>query len=180
MNAENATPHKVNVEIIVNGVQANALIDTESTLSHINRTFALQHSFTLYNERNDIGLAVAGNFSQSDEFCLFTMYRQNRSCSDIKLLVLDNLLTDIILGQDFLKLHNHAQISFGGPEPALRISALDCIKIDVVPRLFDHSSNESKPISTKSCKHSMANKKFIAETIENDLLKGVIESITSP
>ena len=98
------------------------------SLSHINRTFALQHSFTLYNERNEIGLAVTGNFSQSDEF------RQNRSCSDIKLLVLNNLLTDIILGQDFLKLHNHAQISFGGPEPALRISALDCIKTDVVPR----------------------------------------------
>ena len=69
---------------------------------------------------------------------------QNRSHSDMKLFGLDNLLTDVILGQDFLKLYNHVQINFGGPKPALRISALDCVKTDLVPRLFDHSTNECK------------------------------------
>ena len=180
LNAENGAPHKVNVQITVNGVQANALINTGSTLSHINRTFALQHNLTQCNERNEIGLAVTGNCSQSDGFCLVIICMQNRSYSDMKLLVLDNLLTDVILGQDFLKLHNHVQISFGGPKPALRISALDCVKTDVVPRLFDHLTNECKPIITKSRKHSTANEKFIAETIKNDLLNGVIEPSTSP
>ena len=180
LNAENGAPHKVNVPITVNGIQANALIDTGSTLSHINRTFASQHDFTLCTERNEIGLAVTGNCSQSDGFCLVTICMQNRSYPDMKLLVLDNLITDVILGQDFLKLHNHVQISFGGPKPALRISALDCIKTDVVPRLFDHLTNECKPIITKSRKHSMANEKFIAETIKNDLRNGIIEPSTSP
>ena len=40
MNAANGAPDKVNVKISVNGVDANALIDTGSTLSHINRSFA--------------------------------------------------------------------------------------------------------------------------------------------
>ena len=169
LNAENDAPNKVNVQITVNGVQANALIDTGSTLSHINRTFALQHNFTQCNEHNEIGLAVTGNCSQSDGFYVVTICMQNRSYSDMKLLVLDNLLTDVILGQDFLKLRNHVQISFGGPKPALRISALNCIKSDL-PRLFDYLTNECKPIITKSRKHSMVNEKFIAETIKNDLL----------
>ena len=180
LNAENGAPHKVNVQITVNGVQANALIDTGSTLSQINRTFALQHNFTQCNERNEIGLAVTGNCFQSDGFCLVTICMQNRSYSDMKLPVLDNLLTDVISGQDFLKLHNHVQINFGEPKPALRIIALDCIKTDVMSRLFDHLTNECKPIITKSRKHSMANEKFIAETIKNDLLNGVIEPSTSP
>ena len=41
--AENGAAHKVNVQIIVYGVQANALIDTESTSGHINRTNCLLH-----------------------------------------------------------------------------------------------------------------------------------------
>ena len=140
----------------------------------------MQHIFTLCNERNEIGLAVTGNCSQSDGFCLVTICMQNRSYSYIMLLVLDNLLTDIILGQDFLKWHNHVQISFGGSKPALRISVLDCFKSDVVRRLFDNLPNECKPIITKSRKHSMANEKFFADTIKNGLLNGVIEPSTSP
>ena len=61
---------------------------------------------------------------------------QNRCYSDMKLFVLDNLLTDVILGQDFLKLHNHVQISVEGSKLALRISALYCIETVAVPRLI--------------------------------------------
>ena len=32
----------------------------------------------------------------------------------------------------------------------------------------------------KSCKHSLANEKFIAETIKNDLKEGIIEPSSSP
>ena len=49
LNAENGAPHKANVQITVNGVQANALFDTGPTLSHINRTLALLHNFTQCN-----------------------------------------------------------------------------------------------------------------------------------
>ena len=79
----------------------------------------------------------------------------------MKFLVLNNLLTDIILGQSFLKLCNQVQISFGGPKPALRNSALHCININAVPRLFDHLTIECKPIITKSRKHLMANEKLL-------------------
>ena len=120
----------------------------------------MRHNFTQCNERNEIGLAVTGNCSQSDGFCLVTICMQNRSYSNIKLHVLDNLLTDVILGQDILKVHNLVRISFGGPKPALRISALDRIKTDVALRLFDHLTDECKPIITKSHKHLIANEKI--------------------
>ena len=83
-------------------------------------------------------------------------------------------------GPRLLKLYTQVQISFGGPKPALRISASDCIKTDMVPRLFDLLTNECKPIITKLRKHSIANEKFIAKTIKSDLVNGVIESSTTP
>ena len=175
----NGVADEVNFETTVDGVRANALIDTASTLSHINKTFALKHNFKYCEELSVVGLAVTENCSQSKGFYMSNICMQNRSYPSIKLLALSDLLTDVILGQDFLKLHSLVQINFGGPQPPLSISALDCLKTDVVPRLFQNLTKECKPIITKSRKHSLTNGKFIAETIKNDLRNGVIEPSTS-
>ena len=108
-----------------------------------------------------------------------TICLQNRNYHDTKLLLLRDLLNDVILGQDFLKLQNHVQIGFGSSQRALTISALECMKIDIMPRLFEYLKSDCKLIITKSQKHSAANKKFIAETIRNYLRNGVIELSTS-
>ena len=60
------------------------------------------------------------------------------------------------------------------------IDTLKCIKMNVVPQLFEHLASECKPIITKSCKHSLADEKFIAETIKNNLKEGIIEPSSSP
>ena len=100
---------------------------------------------------------------------------------DVKLHVLKDLLTDVIVGQDILRLYDHVRFNFGGPRPSLFINALKCIKTNVVPRLFEYLASDCKPIITKSRKHSLANEKFVAETIKkNDLKKGIIEPSSSP
>ena len=154
---------------MVNNVAANALIDTGSTLSYVNQKFAIANRFQLSNENNEIGLAVTGNCFQSKEVCSSTIRLQNRTYRDVKLHVLKDLLTDVIVGQDILRLYDHVRFNFGGPRLSLCINALKCIKTIVVPRLFEHLASDCKPTITKLRKHSLANKKFVAETIKNDL-----------
>ena len=52
--------------------------------------------------------------------------------------------------------------------------------IDVISRLFEHLASDCKPIITKLRKHSLANEKFMAGTIKNDLKKEIIEPSSSP
>ena len=165
--------------ILINNVAANVLIDTGSTLSYVNQKFAIANKFQLSNE-NKIGLAVTGNCFQSKEICLPTIRWQNRTYRDVKLHVLKDLLTDVIVGQNILRLYDHVRFNFGGPRPLLSINALKCIKTNVVLRLFEHLASDCKPTITKSRKHFLANKKFIAETIKNDLKKGIIKPSSSP
>ena len=58
MNAVNDASDKVNVKISVNGINANALIDTGSTLSHIYKSFVLKHKVNVSGKCNEIGLAL--------------------------------------------------------------------------------------------------------------------------
>ena len=133
INDTAGVPDTVNVRILVNNVAANALIDTGSTLSYVNQKFAIASRFQLSNENNEIGLAVTGNCFQSKEVCSSTIRLQNRTCRDVKLHVLKDLLTDVIVKQDILRLHDHVRSNFGGPRPSLCINALKCIKTNVVP-----------------------------------------------
>ena len=80
--------------------------------------------------------------------------------------------TDVILGQTLLKLRIHVGIELRGSQPALTTST-GSIKTDAVPHLFKCSQSDCKLIITKSRKHSVANEKFIAETIRNQLRNGV-------
>ena len=95
-------------------------------------------------------------------------------------MFLKDLLTNVIVGQNILRLYDHVRFNFGGPRPLLSINALKCIKTNVVLRLFEHLASDCKPTITKSRKHFLANKKFIAETIKNDLKKGIIKPSSSP
>ena len=173
-------PDIVNVLILVNNVVANALIDTGSRLSYANQKFAIANRFQLSNENNEIGSALTENCFQSKEVCLSTIRLQNRTYCNVKLHVLKDLLTVVVVGQDILRLHDHVRFNFGGPRPSLCINALKCIKTNVVQRFFEHLASNCKPIITKSRKHSLINEKFIAITTKNNLKEEIIEPSSFP
>ena len=128
INTTVGIPDIVNVRILINNVAANALIDTDSMLSYVNQKFELS------NESNEIGFTVTGNCFQSKEVCLSTICLQNRTYYDVKLHVLKDLLTDVIVGQDILRLHDHIRFNFGG----LRPSCVLCIIFVHYRHLFVH------------------------------------------
>ena len=111
INDTAGAPDIVNVRILVNNVAANPLTDTGSTLSYINQKFAITNRFQLSNENNEIGLGITGNCFQSKEVCLSTIRLQNRTYRDVrKTTCFKDLLTDVIVGQDILRLHDHVRL----------------------------------------------------------------------
>ena len=55
---------KVNRKVSINGVKANALIDTGSTLSHLSKRFSKILNLELEESDCSIGLAVKGHLSK--------------------------------------------------------------------------------------------------------------------
>ena len=146
-------------------------------MNHINKCYALKHKITIHPESNKIKMAVTASSSHSEGYCIVSIKLQNRTYPNVKMMVLNNLFVDVILGQQ----HEHVRINFEGTEPPLHLGALKCIKTDLTPRLFENLDANCKPIVTKSRRHSKKiNEQFIFETIQCDLVNGIIEPSTSP
>jgi len=118
--------------------------------------------------------------SCSKGFCTALICLKEREYRNVKLVVLENLLTDMILGQDFLGQHELVKINFGGNKPPLSLGVLKSIKTNITRRLFAHLTTDCTPVVTKSRRQSAVNREFIEETIQKGLRDGVIEPSTSP
>ena len=55
---------KVNIEVLINGVKANALLDTGSSLSHLSNAFCKMLKLDLDKSRCSVGLAINGYTSK--------------------------------------------------------------------------------------------------------------------
>ena len=91
----------------------------------------------------------------------------------------------MILGQDFLKQHRSVVFNFGGEKPSLivntigTVNALSAMKIPPV-RLFEHLTDDCRPVSVRSRKQTQSNAKFIHEETQKLLADGIIRQSTSP
>ncbi|KAA3676184.1 uncharacterized protein DEA37_0015108, partial [Paragonimus westermani] len=99
-------------------------------------------------------------------------YRGNRH-SSIKLSLLPNLCSDVLLGHDFLK-HQHILISFGGSKPPVSLCSLTAAYVQP-PTLFGNLSHRCKPTSTKSRRVSSLDQKFVESEVRRLLAEGITE-----
>ena len=102
----------------------------------------------------------------------------------IRLSVLKDLCSDIMLGHNFQKLHKSLTIYRGGTKPDLIISnfspcASSTATIDNIS-LFTNLLPECKPIATKSRRFSFDDEDFIQGEIYRLLSGGIIEPNTLP
>ena len=171
---------KVNVSVKVNGVFANALIDTGSRLSHISDCFSERLNLVLQNSNHSIGLAIKGCASSSLGVSKVKVELNGRSYSQVPVTILKDLLTDVVLGQDFLEQHKSINIQFGGTKPALHLGALEPIKTSTPVKLFEHLKENCTPIATKERRYSTHDKKFISAEIRRLLSEDLIEKSNSP
>ena len=151
--ARSATSHsqqddKLNVYIMLNGMLANALIDTGAKHNHIDSKFC--RTAGLKSKSNDaqlsLGLAVKGSSVKTMGSCLASVELLDRNYEGVKFLILENLLWDVILGQEFLSQHENVNIVFGGSESPLNLGALKPLTGIKPVKLFEHLSLDCHPI----------------------------------
>ena len=116
--------------------------------------------------------------------CTITLTLGDNVYNGIRLSVLKDLCSDIILGHNFQKLHKSLTIDMGRTKPDLIISntspcALSTATIDNIS-LFTNLLPGCKPIATKSRRFSFDDEDFIQGEIDRLLSGGIIELSTSP
>ena len=90
LNEPDQSHHKVNISIKINGVHANALIDTGSTLSHLSDSFRKRLKLKLQNSNQSISLAVKDCYSSSVGTCKVKVELKGERYDKVPMTVLKN------------------------------------------------------------------------------------------
>ena len=170
----------MSTEVIVNGQgEINALIDSGSNeRSFISLQTVKSLGLSIIPENTTVSMASSSVSIPVLGYCQINLELQGRQYKNIKVFVLKDLCTDVILGTDFQSRHKKFIIEYGGPEPELSFCAVTLAKVNT-PRLFHNLTADCKPIRTKSRNHSNVDKLFIKQEISSLLEKGIIEPSTS-
>ena len=95
----NLTYSKVNQKV---SIEADALIDTGSTLSHFDKWFSKLLNLELKEPDCSIGLVIKEHLSKGLGRCKADVHLNGNKYKNMSFTVLDNLLTDATLEQDFM------------------------------------------------------------------------------
>ena len=172
---------RVSTEVVINGKQnANALIDSGSTdKSFISSELVSSIGLKMEPEESDVRMAAGEVSLPVLGYCTISLLLQGRHYPDVRVSVLKDLCTDLILGTDFQSRHSKLIIDYGGLEPPLTFCAMAAMKVEP-PRLFEHLLPDCKPIRTKSRRHGTQNRLFMEKEAQRLLAKGFIEPSNSP
>ena len=112
--AGNNPPFRVSEQVLLNDTyKAEALIDSGSTdKSFISSKLAKLLNVKVIPTNDVIGMASASLSAKSDGHCYVSLTLQDKKYKRVKLTIIDNLCTDIILGTDFQELHESIVINY--------------------------------------------------------------------
>ncbi|KAA3674998.1 uncharacterized protein DEA37_0001168, partial [Paragonimus westermani] len=142
--------------------------------THICSDTAYKHCWHIYSSNLAISVASTTYTSVTHGHCLVTVDYHGNRYSSVKLSLLPNLCSDVLLGHDFLKQHQHILISFGGSKPAFFLYSLTAAYVEP-PTLFGNLSPLCKLIATKSRRLSSPDQKFVESEVRRLLAEGIIE-----
>ena len=170
---------KAITKVYINGVQLNALIDTGSSDSYISEEIVRRHRWHRFPSTTQIILASTSKSSSTNGHCFVTLRHKGTEYKKVKLSVLPDLCSDVLLGHDFLQRHQSVEIPFDGNEPPLLICNL---AVSTLPArsLFSNLDPSCHPICTKSRRHSNEEEHFIQNEVNRMLKEGIIEPSHSP
>ena len=168
------------VQVTINDLyNADALIDTGSSESFINREFVRLHKLPSIPANGQISMASTSFKSNITGQCVANMTIAEFEYPHSRFSILPNLCADIIVGHDILAQHSKMEMEFGGLKAPLRVCSLAVANVEPPP-LFSNLSSNCRPIATKSRKHSKDDAVFISSEVEQLLFNDVIEVSSSP
>jgi len=104
---------------------------------------------------------------------------ENNEYSDVTFNVLDNLATDVIIGEKIFKEHKGVTFTFEGHRPPLTLNALKEMSVPF-SKPFSHLSENCRPVADKPRKYSQADLHFIRDETQRLLSDDLIEPSNSP
>ncbi|KAL7633690.1 UNVERIFIED_CONTAM: hypothetical protein RMT77_015644 [Armadillidium vulgare] len=170
---------KSKVEVIIGNHSVNALIDSGSTHSYIGEDLANSLSLPIVPKRGKVTMAQSSLSCETLGYCFVNFKMLNHYYKKIKLEVLPNLCSELLLGHDVLCQHESVNLQFGGQLPPLNICSLSSYSVCSHP-LFLNLLPNCKPIATKSRRYNSSDFQFIKAEIERLLQEGIIEPSFSP
>ena len=167
------------INVHVNNIMLTALVDTGSSESYVSNYVVRRYKWSIHSSRQQVTMASTHLSSFTLGHCLVSLRFKGDVYKHVKLSILPDLCTDVLLGHDFLNRHKSVEIPFGGAKPTLSLCNL--IAANVAPQsLFQHLSPDCRPIVTKSRRYSVADENFIRAEVDRLLCDGVIEPSDSP
>ena len=177
-----ATPSalsKAVVKLLINDVETDGLIDSGSSESFIHPDVVKLHSLKVQQSQSAVTMASTSFSTQTTGFCTADIQFNGRVYESVRLTVLPQLCANIILGQDFQKLHESVTLAYGGHLPPLVICELNVLNVDP-PELFSNLTADCHPVVAKSRRYCADDRAFIEKEVERLLKEGIIEPSTSP
>jgi hypothetical protein len=167
------------IDVIVNGISLCALVDTGSSESYISASIIRKHKWKTYSSNSLVSMANIQCTSNTLGHCIVQIRFKNSIYDNVKLSILSHLCADVLLGHDFLNLHQRLEMPFGGNRPTISLCNLTAAQVPL-PILFENLSPDCKPIATKSMRHSPLDEAFIRGEIQRLLRDNIIEPSSSP
>ena len=123
-------------------------MDTESSECYIDKGFAKAHALKIYDTIGEVNLAETSVKMPIQEQCIAKLNNANNEYPNVVFHVLNNLATDIIIGEKIFQEHSLVTFSFDGSSPALTLNGLAkmCVPYS---KLFGHLSKDCRPIADK-------------------------------
>ncbi|KRX25486.1 Retrovirus-related Pol polyprotein from transposon gypsy [Trichinella nelsoni] len=175
-------PHslaKAVVKILLCGKEINCMIDSGSSESFIHPEVFKRLGLKTIPSSEPISMASSALPIKALGCITVDLKVQDRLYKSFLLRVLPHLCADVILGQDFHRMHESVTLNYGGNLPPLIICGIATLRVDP-PKLFAHLTPDCRPIATTSRKFSAEDTNFIRNEVRALLEDGIIEPSISP
>ena len=176
----NSFSDNVKIFVELNGITADALIDTGSTHNYIDFNYAKQNNITFDKSEGSVSMANTTLSSQIEGSCKAELIIQDCVYSNSFFYVMKNLVSDVIIGEDILKLHKSVTFHFNGTKPALNLCSILPTANTGYPNLFEHLTPDCQPVATKSRQYSKKDTDFIRKETKKLFDADRVEKSNSP
>ena len=195
------SPH-VMINIVVKGYTLASLIDTGAKINCLDAGAAAVLKPVIRSSSINVSLAALGSKPVVVGECTLDIMLKDKRYEGVNFIIIQNLVSSVILGHDFLKRFKSLNINFQGkpsivlssindgqeesvspqivtPEPEVKPQLTPLVNISP-PKLFENMVDNVYPIATKTRKFNETDSIFIKSEIDKLLYNGVIEESFSP
>ena len=167
----------------VNGKAYKTLLDTGSSKSFISDDASVNFQQKKIPFGFNVSLAQSSSKVEVQSSVEVELNLFGSSYKNTKLYIMKGLCVDVLLGRDFLALHEEVVFRFGGRRRRLMVSNADCAVVAAkvaTPSLFGNLKPDWKPIATKSRRFNLEEREFILSTAREWKQVGTVRPSKSP